>query len=215
MLIFFKFTWFQIQDRLLPKVAIIGKQNVSKSVLFNGLVGVRQSSSLQYCVCNVGHHIMFKPECSNKLNSHVLQGNRAIIVDEPGVTRDRLYGRSYWGDQEIMVINTGGVIALSKSQASVIEEFAVMLSPLLCKNMVLRTKPSWAWGLCLTEGAHALVACLLAGAGVGGKLHARVDACSRVRVKIAFVHILIFLSSFINLLDWSQKVASCNHWLEW
>ena len=75
-------------------MAIIGKQNVSKSVLFNGLVGVRQSSSLQCCVCNAGHHIMFKPECRgsfNKLNSHVFQGNKAIIVDEPGVTRDRLY----------------------------------------------------------------------------------------------------------------------------
>jgi len=30
-------------------------------------------------------------------------------------------------------------------------------------------------------------------------------------VKIVFVHILIFLSSFINLLDWSQKVASGNN----
>ena len=43
-----------------------------------------------------------------------------------------------------MVIDTGGLIALSKSQAGVIEEFAVLLSPLLCENMVLRTKPSWA-----------------------------------------------------------------------
>ena len=29
--------------------------------------------------------------------------------------------------------------------------------------------------------------------------------------KIAFVHILIFLSSFINLFDSCQKVASCNN----
>ncbi|VAI02890.1 unnamed protein product [Triticum turgidum subsp. durum] len=52
-------------------------------------------------------------------------GNRAIVVDEPGVTRDRLYGRSYWGDQEFMVIDTGGVITLSKSQAGVMEELAI------------------------------------------------------------------------------------------
>ena len=75
-------------------MAILGRPNVSKSALFNHLVGVRQSLSLQCCVCNAGHHIMFKPECRgsfNKLNSHVFQGNRAIIVDEPGVTRDPLY----------------------------------------------------------------------------------------------------------------------------
>ena len=129
-------------------MAIIGKQNVSKFVLFNDLVGVRQSSSLQCCIYNVGHHIMFKPECSNKLNSHVLQGNRAIIVDEPGVTRDRLYGRSYWGDQEFMVIDTGGVITLSKSQAGVMEELAVTTTvgmdgiPLATREAAIARMPS-------------------------------------------------------------------------
>ncbi|CAN1354789.1 GTPase Der [Linum perenne] len=42
--------------------------------------------------------------------------NKAIVVDEPGVTRDRLYGRSFWGDHEFMVVDTGGVITLSKSK---------------------------------------------------------------------------------------------------
>lgn len=51
--------------------------------------------------------------------------NKAIVIDEPGVTRDRLYARSYWGDQEFMVIDTGGVITLSKSQAGVMEELAI------------------------------------------------------------------------------------------
>lgn len=47
------------------------------------------------------------------------------MVDEPGVTRDRLYGRSFWGDKEFMVVDTGGVITISKSQNDVMEELAI------------------------------------------------------------------------------------------
>lgn len=47
------------------------------------------------------------------------------MVDEPGVTRDRLYGRSYWGDYEFMVVDTGGVLTVAKSQNSVMEELAI------------------------------------------------------------------------------------------
>lgn len=46
-------------------------------------------------------------------------------MDEPGVTRDRLYGRSFWGDHEFMVIDTGGVVNVSKSQANVMEDLAI------------------------------------------------------------------------------------------
>ncbi|XP_073105328.1 uncharacterized protein [Elaeis guineensis] len=55
-------------------------------------------------------------------------GSRAIVVDEPGVTRDRLYGRSFWGDHEFMVVDTGGVMNFSKSQADVMEELAITTS---------------------------------------------------------------------------------------
>ncbi|ESQ48825.1 hypothetical protein EUTSA_v10020226mg [Eutrema salsugineum] len=51
--------------------------------------------------------------------------NKAIVVDEPGVTRDRLYGRSYWGDQEFVVVDTGGVMTVSKSPSGVMEELNV------------------------------------------------------------------------------------------
>lgn len=47
------------------------------------------------------------------------------MVDEPGVTRDRLYGRSFWGDHEFMVVDTGGVVIFSKSQDDVMEELAI------------------------------------------------------------------------------------------
>ncbi|KAK2967434.1 hypothetical protein RJ640_022366 [Escallonia rubra] len=65
---------------------------------------------------NVGKSALF---------NRLVGGNKAIVVDEPGVTRDRLYGRSFWGDHEFMVVDTGGVLTISKSQADVMEELAV------------------------------------------------------------------------------------------
>lgn len=34
----------------------------------------------------------------------------AIVHDEPGVTRDRTYIPSYWGDREFLVVDTGGLV---------------------------------------------------------------------------------------------------------
>lgn len=65
---------------------------------------------------NVGKSALF---------NRLVGGNRAIVVDEPGVTRDRLYGRSFWGEHEFMVVDTGGVLTVSKSPAGVMEELAV------------------------------------------------------------------------------------------
>nr|CAD1822343.1 unnamed protein product [Ananas comosus var. bracteatus] len=75
-------------------------------------------------------------------------GNRAIVVDEPGVTRDRLYGRSFWGDQEFMVVDTGGVMTFSKSQADVMEELAITTTigmdgiPLASREAAVARMPS-------------------------------------------------------------------------
>lgn len=81
---------------------------------------------------------------------HILfpQGNRAIVVDEPGVTRDRLYGRSVWGDHEFMVIDTGGVMTLSKSQEDVVEDMNVSTTigmegiPLAARESAVAKMPS-------------------------------------------------------------------------
>lgn len=62
---------------------------------------------------NVGKSALF---------NRLVGGNRAIVVDEPGVTRDRLYGRAFWGDCEFMLIDTGGVLTVSKSQTDVMEQ---------------------------------------------------------------------------------------------
>lgn len=38
----------------------------------------------------------------------------AIVYDTPGVTRDRLYVRGFWGTDEFLLIDTGGLIKPSR-----------------------------------------------------------------------------------------------------
>lgn len=69
-------------------------------------------------------------------------------MDEPGVTRDRLYGRSYWGEHEFMVVDTGGVLTVSKSQTTVMEELAITTTigmdgiPLASREAAVARMPS-------------------------------------------------------------------------
>lgn len=70
------------------------------------------------------------------------------MVNEPGVTRDRLYGRSFWGDKEFIVVDTGGVVTISKSQNDVMEELAVSTTigmegiPLASREAAVARMPS-------------------------------------------------------------------------
>ncbi|KAM5558238.1 hypothetical protein ABKV19_020121 [Rosa sericea] len=88
---------------------------------------------------NVGKSALF---------NRLVSGNKAIVVDEPGVTRDRLYGRSFWGDFEFMVVDTGGVLTVSKSQANVMEELAISTTigmdgiPLASREAAVARMPS-------------------------------------------------------------------------
>ncbi|PSR86827.1 GTPase [Actinidia chinensis var. chinensis] len=88
---------------------------------------------------NVGKSALF---------NRLVGGNKAIVVDEPGVTRDRLYGRSFWGDHEFMVVDTGGVLRTSKSQADVMEELAITTTigmegiPLATREAAVARMPS-------------------------------------------------------------------------
>jgi predicted GTPase len=47
---------------------------------------------------NVGKSALFNRICG---------ANVAVVFDEPGVTRDRLYTRAAWGDKEFVLIDTG------------------------------------------------------------------------------------------------------------
>jgi GTP-binding protein len=50
---------------------------------------------------NVGKSALF-----NRLAGSSL----AVVFDYPGVTRDRLYTRAFWGDKEYCLIDTGGCL---------------------------------------------------------------------------------------------------------
>ena len=70
------------------------------------------------------------------------------MVDEPAVTRDRLYGRSFWGDYEFLVIDTGGVVTISKLHDDVMEELAISTTigmegiPLASREAAVARMPS-------------------------------------------------------------------------
>lgn len=56
-------------------------------------------------VCLIGRPNVGKSTIFNKL----IKENKAIIMDEPGVTRDRIYGTVNYKDYSFLLIDTGGI----------------------------------------------------------------------------------------------------------
>ncbi len=55
---------------------------------------------------NVGKSTLF---------NHLVGSRRAIVGDEPGITRDRLYGKTEWRGRQFRVVDTGGIIPDDKA----------------------------------------------------------------------------------------------------
>src|SRR6266403_4274840 len=54
---------------------------------------------------NVGKSTLF---------NRLVGSRRAIVGDEPGITRDRLYGEAHWRGRDLRVVDTGGIIPEEK-----------------------------------------------------------------------------------------------------
>jgi len=59
-------------------------------------------------VAVVGRPNVGKSTIANRLTKSFDQG--AVVFNEPGVTRDRLYGEGFWRDHEFTVVDTGGIV---------------------------------------------------------------------------------------------------------
>jgi len=54
---------------------------------------------------NVGKSTLF---------NRIVGSRRAIVGDEPGITRDRLYGDAEWGGRKLCIVDTGGILPEEK-----------------------------------------------------------------------------------------------------
>jgi GTP-binding protein len=55
---------------------------------------------------NVGKSTLF---------NRIVGSRRAIVGDEPGITRDRLYGDAEWGGRRLRIVDTGGILPEEKA----------------------------------------------------------------------------------------------------
>jgi GTPase len=83
-------------------------------------------NTLRYQVPNTGHQktlskapetrapllaIVGRPNVGKStLFNRLIGSRRAIVGDEPGITRDRLYGETIWDGRKLRVVDTGGII---------------------------------------------------------------------------------------------------------
>ena len=60
---------------------------------------------MKKCVCLIGKPNVGKSTIFNKL----IKEKKSIIMDEPGITRDRIYGNVTYKNKTFSLIDTGGI----------------------------------------------------------------------------------------------------------
>src|SRR5579864_2614445 len=86
---------------------------------------------------NVGKSTLF---------NRIIGRRRAIVGDEPGITRDRLYGEAHWGGRDLRVIDTGGIIPEDKQliPAEILRQARVALEEAAAIIMVVDARTELA-----------------------------------------------------------------------
>ena len=86
---------------------------------------------------NVGKSTLF---------NRIIGSRRAIVGDEPGITRDRLYGETVWEGRKLRVVDTGGIIPDEKEHipAEIFRQARVALSEAAAIIMVVDARTELA-----------------------------------------------------------------------